>query len=77
MVGEFAGEFGLAYAVLVNLSQERSAIFSLVVRPGGGGDAAASVDDGQFDPIDVTNGIRLAAGQGVLLRLRRQDWEES
>jgi hypothetical protein len=75
MVGEFAGEFGLAYAVLVNLSQERSAIFSLVVRPGSGVDAAASVDDGQFDPIDVTNGIRLAAGQGVLLRLRRPDRE--
>ncbi len=70
MVGEFVDETATPHVVLVNLSLERSAAFALILQPGYAVDGAASVDDGGFDPIDVSGGIRLAAGQGILLRLR-------
>ena len=75
MVGEFSGAAAgghpktVPHVMLVNLSLERSAHFTLTLASGYAVEAAASVDDGRFFPIDVANGIRLPAGQGILLRL--------
>ncbi|MCL5269217.1 MAG: hypothetical protein M1457_01355 [bacterium] len=69
MVGEFAGDDGTPYVMLVNLSLERSA----KVTPMKGGKALGGVfysaQDGRPRPIDGKFGLWLTAGQGVLLRL--------
>ena len=67
MVGEFAGRDGSAYALLVNLSLERSAPFTITLAGGRQVRAQASVDDGHFDPVDTARPCWLTAGQGALL----------
>ncbi|HEU5315583.1 MAG TPA: hypothetical protein VFX49_05695, partial [Chloroflexota bacterium] len=68
MAGEFSDSDGGDYALLVNLSLERSQ--KVVPHLAGGRQAtAASPDDGAFRPLDATKGIWLPPGQGILLRL--------
>jgi len=68
MVGEFVDGEGRDYAMVVNLSLERSV--KVFVTPGREGTATdvASVDDGRFRPIGLEAGLWLTAGQGALLR---------
>jgi len=70
MVGEFEGAGGARYAMVVNLSLEKSAKFQLkTIRPAGSV-AIVSAADGSLSLLDTKEGCWLTAGQGVLLRLR-------
>jgi hypothetical protein len=69
MVGEFEGSGGSHYAMVVNLSLEKSAKFQLkTVRPASL--AIVSAADGRLTTYDEKEGCWLTAGQGVLLALR-------
>jgi hypothetical protein len=68
MVGEFSGGKGEKYALVVNLSLKRSASLTVIAR-------AKTIE--RISPIDrspippaLDGSLRLAAGQGALLRLR-------
>ena len=68
MVGEFEAQDGKRYAMVVNLSVERSAPFTLkTVRPL----KVVSIlwAEGTVVPFDAKTGLWLTAGQGVLLGL--------
>ncbi len=70
MVGEFRHANGEAYVMVVNLSLERSAKFTLAFRQ----PCAASVvsaADGSLSAMDQKAGLWLTAGQGTLLALRK------
>ncbi len=69
MVGEFEGEDGSDYVMLVNLSFEKSA--NTVLRTGKDYSKreAISAQDGTAMPLDEKNGRWLVPGGGVLIRL--------
>jgi len=69
MVGEFADGAGGAYAMLVNLSLERSAKVVVALAGESRGVEIASVDDGEFRRTELESGLWLTAGQGALLRV--------
>lgn len=69
MVGEFTGEDGVDYAMVVNLSLERSANFVLKTRKQYARKEVFSASDGSLSPLDEENGHWLVAGAGVLIKL--------
>lgn len=69
MVGEFRHANGDRYVMLVNLSLERSAKFSLTAERGFKTMQIISAVDGSLSTFDQKNGLWLVAGQGVLLKL--------
>ena len=69
MVGEFKHSNGDRYVMLVNLSLERSAKFTLkTLQPHESVEILSAVD-GSLSPLDQKVGLWLVAGQGALLRL--------
>jgi hypothetical protein len=70
MVGEFRHADGGAYVMVVNLSLERSASFTLQTRQPCSGIKMISAVDGSLSAIDPKEGLWLVAGQGVLLSLQ-------
>jgi len=71
MVGEFVGD-DADYAMIVNLSLERSANVLPRTRTAVKDIRVVSPEDGRLTPLDATNGLWLVAGQGALLRLPRE-----
>jgi hypothetical protein len=69
MVGEFKDENGTHYAMIVNLSVERSALFTLKTKMPDQAIRMVSAADGTLRPFDAKAGLWLTAGQGVLLEL--------
>jgi hypothetical protein len=69
MVGEFRHRNGEAYAMIVNLSLERSAKFTLATTQPRASIQVVSAVDGSSSGFDQKNGLWLTAGQGVLLAL--------
>jgi hypothetical protein len=69
MVGEFRHASGQAYVMVVNLSLERSAKFTLATRQPHAAIKLVSAMDGSFSPFDPKDGLWLVAGQGALLAL--------
>lgn len=70
MVGEFTDASGVTYAMLVNLSLERSAKIVLTPKQTGALSAIISAVDGRPRAMDLTKEeLWLNAGQGVLLRI--------
>jgi hypothetical protein len=69
MVGEFRHSNGDAYVMIVNLSLERSAKFTLTTRQPSDAIKIVSAVDGSLSAFDQKNGLWLTAGQGVLLAL--------
>jgi hypothetical protein len=71
MIGEFEGDSGAGYAMIVNLSLERSAKFKpKTVRPDSAPEIVSAMD-GSLSAYDAKQGLWLTAGQGVLLRFGR------
>jgi hypothetical protein len=71
MVGEFKHSDGRAYAMVVNLSLERSAKFTLTTRQPHDSIKIVSTVDGSLSAFDQKDGLWLVAGQGALLALGR------
>ena len=71
MVGEFMDQAGIAYAMVVNLSLERSAKFTLTTRDSTARIQIVSALDGSLSGFDGKAGCWLVAGGGVLLKLGR------
>jgi len=71
MIGEFRHANGDNYVMLVNLSLERSARFSLTTKEPLEKIQIISAVDGSLSPYDPKSGLWLVAGQGVLLKLER------
>jgi hypothetical protein len=71
MVGEFKHANGDAYVMVVNLSLERSAKFTLQCRAPCAAIKMVSPVDGTLSDFDQQNGLWLVAGQGALLALQR------
>jgi hypothetical protein len=69
MVGEFKHENGERYAMIVNLSLEHSAAFTLETQSPGRPISLISATDGSVSSFDAKAGYWLTAGQGVLLDL--------
>jgi hypothetical protein len=69
MVGEFKHGNGDSYVMVVNLSLERSAKFTLTTRQPYDSIKIVSAVDGSLSAFDQKNGLWLVAGQGVLLAL--------
>ena len=69
MVGEFNHKNGERYAMIVNLSLEKSALFTLKTNPPDRPIRLVSATDGSVCPFDAKAGLWLTAGQGVLLGL--------
>jgi hypothetical protein len=69
MVGEFRGEDGCDYVMLVNLSMEKSANIKLKTRRTYSARECISSQTGLASPLDEENGHWLVPGQGVLIRL--------
>ena len=67
MVGEFKHTNGDAYVMIVNLSLERSARFTLTTAQPCESIKIVSAVDGSLAAFDNKNGLWLTAGQGVLL----------
>ena len=70
MVGEFTGPDSTEYAMVVNLSVERTAHIALHVHMQYKSKDVISAEDGRRAPLDSDRGLWLAAGQGVLLELK-------
>jgi hypothetical protein len=72
MVGEFDGPGGAKYAMLVNLSLQRSEKFAVKLAGGVTMERLRQISpvDARPAPLDMADGIWLAAGQGVLLRIK-------
>jgi hypothetical protein len=68
MIGEFRGKDGADYVMVVNLSLERSAKFTLLTVKPYQSALIFSVGDGSMRVCDPLNGLWLVAGQGALLR---------
>jgi len=69
MAGEFVDESGQPYVMIVNLSQEHSALFTFTT------DSKSSIKlisavDGSIRPFDSKEGLWLTPGQGVLLSVK-------
>jgi hypothetical protein len=72
MLGEFKSIAGDDYIMLVNLSLERSASFSLASRSPPDFLEEVSTADGTLRPFTAgKDGFWLTAGQGVLVRVRK------
>lgn len=69
MVGEFQHENGERYAMVVNLSLEKSAPFTLKTKMPGQSLGIVSAVDGTVSAFDSKAGLWLIAGQGILLAL--------
>lgn len=69
MVGEFRHASGADYVMVVNLSLERSAPFTLKPRQPRNSIQIVSAVDGSLSAFDQKDGLWLVAGQGVLLAL--------
>jgi hypothetical protein len=69
MIGEFRHANGDRYVMLVNLSLERSAKFSLTTQSPFDTIQIVSAVDGSLSTFDRKSGLWLVAGQGVLLKL--------
>ena len=69
MVGEFKHQNGRAYAMVVNLSLEKSAAFTLKTKSSEEPISIVSAMDGSISPFNYKDGLWLTAGQGVLLVL--------
>jgi hypothetical protein len=69
MIGEFKHANGSAYVMIVNLSLERSAKFTLTTRQPDASIEVVSAVDGSRSAFDPKAGLWLTAGQGVLLAL--------
>jgi hypothetical protein len=69
MVGEFRHVNGQAYVMVVNLSLEKSAKFTLATRQPRNAIQVVSAMDGSLSPLPK-DGLWLVAGQGVLLALQ-------
>ena len=69
MVGEFQHQNGERYAMVVNLSLEESAPFTLKTKIPGQSLGVVSAVDGSVSAFDSKAGLWLTAGQGVLLAL--------
>lgn len=69
MVGEFSHANGEAYVMIVNLSLERSAMFTLTTKVPCRSIQVVSAVDGARSDLDQKNGLWLTGGQGVLLSL--------
>jgi len=69
MLGEFEGEDGRDYAMLVNLSLEKSANITLRTVKKYATKEVISAQDGSTATLDETNGHWLVPGGGVLIRL--------
>jgi hypothetical protein len=69
MVGEFRHANGDAYVMIVNLSLEQSAKFTLTTTQPRASMQIVSAVDGSLSAFDAKNGLWLTAGQGVLLAL--------
>lgn len=67
MVGEFRDAEGQDWAMVVNLSLERSCQVRLTMIGPYGKSAAVSAEDGRFVPWDAERGQWLLAGHGVLI----------
>lgn len=70
MVGEFRHANGGAYVMVVNLSLERSAKFTLKPHRPYAAIKVVSAVDGSLSAFDLKDGLWLVAGQGVLLALQ-------
>jgi hypothetical protein len=68
MVGEFEDASGRPYAMVVNLSLERSAKIVLRLRDGLTKRESLSPEDGRWLPVDPEAGVWAVAGQGVLFQ---------
>ncbi len=68
MVGEFTGEDGCDYAMIVNMSMEKSANIKVQTNKAYVVRERISAQDGSAVPLDETNGHWLVPGQGVLIR---------
>ncbi len=71
MVGEFKHSKGGAYVMIVNLSLEQSAKFTLTTAQPSDSIQMVSPVDGSLSAFDQKNGLWLTAGQGALLALTR------
>jgi len=70
MVGEFKGDDGRDYVMIVNLSLRESVLFKIVTQDKKKKEInVISPTDGKLTPLDKERGYWLVAGQGVLLRL--------
>jgi hypothetical protein len=69
MVGEFRHASGESYVMIVNLSLERSAKFTLTLQQPRADIKIVSAADGSLASFDQKAGLWLTAGQGVLLDL--------
>jgi len=69
MVGEFKHRDGDMYVAVVNLSLERSARTVLKTRPTYEISELVSAVSGKLEPSDGKDGMWLASGQGVLIKL--------
>ncbi len=72
LVGEFSHEDGTDYFMLVNLSLERSSLFSVKTPGEFPTMEVVSVADGSLLPFPSEQGIWLPAGQGVLVKISRE-----
>jgi hypothetical protein len=71
MIGEFKHANGDAYVMVVNLSLERSARFTLKTTPPCDSIRIVSAVDGSYSAFDQKDGLWLVAGQGALLALAK------
>jgi hypothetical protein len=69
LVGEFIGEDRADYAMIVNLSLQRSANIQLETVKTYKTKQVFSAETGRASPLDETSGLWLPAGHGVLIRL--------
>ncbi len=69
MVGEFQGDDGRDYVMLVNISLEKAANVKLRTVKAYSSKEVSSAQDGSAAPIDEENGHWLVPGGGVLIRL--------
>lgn len=71
MIGEFKGEDGCDYVMVVNLSLEKSANFLLHTQKSYAVKEVVSAQDRSTSLIDETNGHTIVPGQGVLIKLSK------
>jgi hypothetical protein len=71
MVGEFEGEDGCDYVMIVNVSLDKSANVIVRTKTSYASKEVISAQDGSASPIDEENGHWLVPGQGVLIKLTR------
>lgn len=73
MIGEFIDKKNNYYAMIVNLSLERSALIKPSLIQENAQVEAVSPEDGTFHLLDLSTGFWLVPGQGILLRLKKTD----